>query len=355
MRDNPEIRAAGAGALAVCIYALLVLSTGRIPLDDFARLLAFYLKTSFSLWLFLGLMTLLVELYRKWPRNGPGPSPLAVIVAVGRGRWERDRFASLFWPPLLFALLMASFNAYKQMVLPLAGFGYDPAFAAADKALFFGSDPWQLTHAVLGSADATWLVDRAYHAWFVPMSLGVLLCAWLPASTYRLRNQYLLSYIAIWIGIGSVLAFLMPSAGPCYYEAFHGSYPSFAELNARLVEAQAASGANLTALANQAGLLRMFGGESLAVGAGISAMPSVHNGLAVLFAIAAWRANKWLGAALAAYAVLIWIGSIHLGWHYAIDGLLAAVLTFGIWLVAGRVTAWLERRVPREQAKAALA
>lgn len=355
MRDNREIRAAGAGALAVGAYALLVLSTGRIPLGDFASLLAFYLKTSFSLWLFLGLLTLLVELYRNRPRGGPGPSPLAVLFAVGRKRWERDRFASLFWPPLLFALLMASFNAFKQMVLPAAGFAYDPAFAAADKALFMGVDPWRVTHAVLGSPDATWLVDRAYHAWFVPMSLGVLLCAWLPASTYRLRNQYLLSYIAIWIGIGSVLAFLMPSAGPCYYEAFHGSYPSFAELNARLVAAQGAAGANLTALANQAGLLRLFGGENLAVGAGISAMPSVHNGLAVLFAIAAWRVNKWLGAALAAYAVLIWIGSIHLGWHYAIDGLLAAVLTLGIWKVAGRVTERLGRPAAQAGAKAALA
>ena len=355
MRNNPEIRAAAAGALIVGVYALLVLSTGRIPMGDFARLLAFYLKTSFSLWLFLGLLTLLVELYRNRPRGGPGPSPFAVIVSVGKARWERDRFASLFWPPLLFATLMASFNAFKQMVLPAAGFTLDPAFAAADKLLFLGNDPWRVTHFMLGSPDATWLVDRAYHAWFVPMSVGVLLCAWLPASTYRLRNQYLLSYSAIWIGIGSVLAFLMPSAGPCYYENFVGSYPSFAELNARLVAAQSAAGANLTALANQSGLLRMFGGDSLAVGAGISAMPSVHNGLAVLFAIAAWRVNKWLGAALGAYAVLIWIGSIHLGWHYAIDGLLAAALTFAIWWVAGRATERFERGVPQTEAKPALA
>lgn len=355
MRNNPEIRAAAAGAAIVAAYALLVLSSGRIPLADFARLLAFYLKTSFSLWLFLGLLTLLVELWRKRPRNGPGPSPLAVMVAVGKGRWERDRFASLFWPPLLFAMLMASFNAFKQMILPAAGFALDPAFAAADKMLFLGNDPWRVTHFMLGSPDTTWLVDRAYHAWFVPMSVGVLLCAWLPASTYRLRNQYLLSYVAIWIGIGSLLAFLMPSAGPCYYENFHGSYPSFAELNARLVAAQSAAGANLTALANQAGLLRMFGGDSLAVGAGISAMPSVHNGLAVLFAIAAWRVNKWLGALLGAYAVLIWIGSIHLGWHYAIDGLLAAALTFVIWWAAGRLTERFERKASAAEAEPALA
>lgn len=354
MRDVREMRAAVAGALAVGVYTLLVLSTWRVPIGDFARLLAFYLKTSFSLWLFLGLLVLLFELYRNRPRNGPGPSPLSVIVSVARARWDRDRFASLFWPPILFATLMASFNAFKQMVLPVAGFAYDPAFARADKLLFLGADPWKVTHAYLGSPNATWLVDRAYHGWFVPMSLGVLLCAWLPASTYRLRNQYLLSYIAIWVGIGSILAFLLPSAGPCYYENFVGSYPSFAELKANLVAAQAASGAKLTALSNQAGLLHVFGGNALAVGAGISAMPSVHNGLAVLFAIAAYRVNKIAGWFLAAYALLIWIGSIHLGWHYAVDGPVAAALTLMIWPLAGRIADRLGQPRGASQSEAVL-
>ena len=83
-------------------------------------------------------------------------------------------------------------------------------------------------------------------------------------------------------------------------------------------------------------------------------MPSVHNGLAVLFAIAGWRINKWFGGFLAGYAVLIWIGSIHLGWHYAIDGLLAAALTLGIWTIAGRIVDRLER-VSVTGAKTALA
>jgi hypothetical protein len=353
MQGNREIRAAAAGALVVAVYLLLVLSTGLIPLGEFAKLFAFYLKTSFFLWLFLGFLGLFVVLYRNRPRDGAGPSPLAVLATTVRGRWERDRFASLFWPMLLFPGLIASFNAFKQMVLPLAGFTLDPAFAEADRWLFLGTDPWRVTHAFLGSPGATWLVDRAYHAWFLPMSLGVLLCAWLPASSYRVRNQYLLSYVAIWILIGSVLAFLLPSAGPCYYEHFVGSYPSFGELNAKLAAMEAA-GVNLTALSNQSMLLRLFGGDTLAMGGGISAMPSVHNALAVLFAIAGWRVNKWLGGALGAYAVLIWIGSIHLGWHYAIDGLLAGALTFGIWIVAGRACDRFER-VRESGAKVALA
>ncbi len=342
MLQHREIRAAEAGALVVAIYTILVLSSGRVSLVDYADLLGFYLQSSFSLWLMMGFVALFFELYRKRPVNGTGPGPAAVVIRSVANRWERDRFVSVFWPPLLFAVLMASFNAFKQMVLPLAGFGYDPLFARLDRLLFLGNDPWRVMHSAMGSPTAVVLVDRAYHGWFVPMAFGVLACAWLPASTYRLRNQYLLSYIAIWVGIGSVLAFLLPSAGPCFYEQFVGPSSHFAGLTRDLAAAEMATGSKLAALSNQAGLLRLFGGNTLSVGAGISAMPSVHNGLAVLFAIAACRINKWLGLAFAAYAVVIYLGSIYLGWHYALDGLVAAVLTIAIWRIAGRLVARFE-------------
>jgi len=337
MRENREVRAAEAGALIVAVYTILVLSSGMVALADFATLLGFYLQASFSLWLIMGFVALVVTLYRNRPVNGVGPGPVAVVVRAIAARWERDRFVSMFWPPLLFATLMASFNAFKQMVLPAAGFRFDPLFAALDRMLFLGNDPWRAMHSAIGSPNAVLVIDRAYHGWFLPMAFGVLMCAWLPASTYRLRNQYLLSYVAIWIGIGSVLAFLLPSAGPCFYEHFVGPSAHFAGLARDLQAAQAATGAQLATLSNQEGLLRLFGGTGLQVGAGISAMPSVHNGLAVLFAIAAYRANKWLGYGFGAYAVLIWFGSVYLGWHYAIDGFVSAGSTFAIWRVTGRL------------------
>jgi len=72
-------------------------------------------------------------------------------------------------------------------------------------------------------------------------------------------------------------------------------------------------------------------------------MPSVHNALSVLFALAAFKINRIAGWAATAYALLIWLGSIYLGWHYAVDGLAAALLTFVIWPVAGIATDHLAR------------
>jgi hypothetical protein len=40
---------------------------------------------------------------------------------------------------------------------------------------------------------------------------------------------------------------------------------------------------------------------------------------------------------LTAYAVIIFIGSVHLGWHYALDGYLGIAGVWLIWKFAGFV------------------
>jgi hypothetical protein len=161
--------------------------------------------------------------------------------------------------------------------------------------------------------------------------------------------------MGVWIVIGSVLAFLLPSSGPCFFDVLAGQAPQFHGLTAALSDAQTKLGVPLNALSNQQMLLHLRGSPVLVVGGGISAMPSVHNGLAALFAIGGFQINRKLGYLLTAYAVLIWFGSIHLGWHYAVDGIVAIALTFGIWRVCGRIAARLESPVFRPRVQPAMA
>ena len=67
---------------------------------------------------------------------------------------------------------------------------------------------------------------------------------------------------------------------------------------------------------------------------GISAMPSVHVASSTLLALYGFQHARWSGIALGLFAAIIMIGSVHLGWHYAIDGYFGALLAWACWRLA---------------------
>jgi membrane-associated phospholipid phosphatase len=74
---------------------------------------------------------------------------------------------------------------------------------------------------------------------------------------------------------------------------------------------------------------------------GISAMPSLHIMFALLIGFYLWRINRAVGGALLVYAAIIFVGSVHLAWHYAVDGIAALVLAMITWRVSG----WLVKDI----------
>ena len=74
--------------------------------------------------------------------------------------------------------------------------------------------------------------------------------------------------------------------------------------------------------------------------AGISAMPSLHISMVVLMAILGFRIRPGVGIAFSVFAVFTFLGSVHLGWHYAIDGYVSLVATVLIWKLSGRIVRW---------------
>ena len=73
-------------------------------------------------------------------------------------------------------------------------------------------------------------------------------------------------------------------------------------------------------------------------------MPSMHNATAVLFALLGWQVSRAHGIALTFFAILIFIGSIHLGWHYAIDSYAGIAIACVTWWVAGKIATWTHNR-----------
>ena len=71
-------------------------------------------------------------------------------------------------------------------------------------------------------------------------------------------------------------------------------------------------------------------------------MPSMHNATALLFVLASAGRPRWVRVALGVHCALIFIGSVHLGWHYAVDGYASMALALGLWWVTGPISRWWE-------------
>jgi membrane-associated phospholipid phosphatase len=138
----------------------------------------------------------------------------------------------------------------------------------------------------------------------------------------------------MWMVPGIAVAWAVSSAGPCYYQVVVGKEdPSAAALLAQLD-----TYGGTFARVNQVVLWNASQVDQWFAFGGISAFPSLHVGLAVLMAIILWHRSRPLGCTCWAYAVVMQIGSVVLAWHYAVDGYAGALLAWGCWRVAGRLT-----------------
>jgi hypothetical protein len=225
----------------------------------------------------------------------------------------------------------SAFASYKQTIPLVHEFTLDFSLMRLDYILHFGHHPWRLLEPILFSPMTVRAVDFVYTTWFYVLFLSCLWMAWTPRR--HLRLCYLISTLLVWILIGSVLATILSSAGPCFYSrVVSASDNPFAPLMRRLSEISVSGkGDYLDAIFNQAGLWEGKITATWGAFAGISAMPSIHLAMATLFAFLAFEVRKWLGWIFVGYAAIILIGSIILGWHYAVDGYAGIILASLIW------------------------
>jgi hypothetical protein len=227
----------------------------------------------------------------------------------------------------------ATFTVVKKSIPIFAPFIWDPTFEEWDRWLHGGVAPWQLIHPILGSPGITYGMNWAYNVWFYVLGVIWAYQAFSQAD-HRLRLQFFLTLMLGWILLGNVAAMLFSSAGPCFFGDVTGLPDPFLPLMRYLNDANQLH--PIWALQAQQHLLQAYTMQGVSEGIGISAMPSMHVAIATLFALVCWRIQRSLGVAMTIYAVAIMIGSVHLGWHYAIDGYFGAMGMIAIWWVVGR-------------------
>ena len=240
--------------------------------------------------------------------------------------------------PLGFFILIAVTNLVLNFKINIAKFNpysWDHYFAEIDRLLFFGIDPCVFTHTIFNQYEYTGLIDNFYVLWFIVQQFGILYISCLPLRD-RVRLTFLIAFCLNWTIGAVVLAIMLPAVGPAYMEELYGD-PMFKPLMDLLH--QQSSIAQLKAVALQQTLWDGMTKPDVDP-LGISAFPSLHVAAAVNFACLGFAINRTAGWLLSAFAAIIMIGSVHLGWHYAIDGIAGIILAILFWHVSARVARW---------------
>lgn len=246
---------------------------------------------------------------------------------------DRHRLANGLVATVLMASVLLSFAQLKLLIPLIQPFAWDEAFAGLDRSLHLGIDPYAALHAFLGGDLSLSFFGGLYNLWlFLAYFTLFATCFLRPDS--EVRMQFLVAFLLIWAIGGNLFATAFSSAGPPYY-ALLGLGGQFSPLFDRLAEHAAAGGLSVLDTQN---LLWKFYTAPDSINA-ISAFPSMHVASTVLMAILGLALSRWIGLALAVFAACIMIGSVLLGWHYAVDGYAGALIAVLSWKASG----WLIR------------
>lgn len=275
-------------------------------------------------------------LYRR-PRH-----PVPYIAAELLRTVSRIRTMALGWPVYVSLIIIAyAFNNVKANITVLQPFSWDQTLDRWDTLLHFGHRPWEWLQPLLGYWPVTFVLNINYNIWFILM-FGVWMHHAFLSPPGVARTRFVLGFMLVWMIEGSIFAVLFSSAGPCFFGAGRlGLSPDpyqglmdYLRAADQIVPVWALSAQDILWSMHRAG----------SADGSISAMPSLHNGTALLFALSSTGWPGWLRRLLWLNVPLIFLGSIHLGWHYAVDGYVAWALTLVIWWAADPLARRCESR-----------
>jgi hypothetical protein len=309
-------------ALATLMVVAGLVTSGMAG-TPFGRLLLPYTLTSLgvcSLSVFVAILLLILRF--AFERE---VSPLNRLI-----RKAKSRGPYLVLPILIVPLFLASFTAAKSSIPYLVGFSWEAFWANADAAIL-GQDAWKIAHAWLGDGQEQ-IFELVYAGvWGFALLFSFSFVA-LACGPRRLATFYTAMF-ATWFLAGFVAAYAFSAAGPVFA---HITDPRLADrfgpLTATLASHLTPGG--LVQITQQT-LETSLKHHMIVFGGGVSAMPSMHLAVAMVF-IMATRRTLWSAIAIS-FWLLIFVLSAYFGYHYWLDGIVGSIIAVLCWLGAERL------------------
>jgi hypothetical protein len=276
------------------------------------------------------------EVGRAWAGRPRGSrTPLAAFKDVRATRLAPARILRFILSAGLVALLFDVHGQWKNAIPLFHGFSWDGSLADWDRLVHGGREPWALLQPLLGTPETTATLDLVYQLWVPLIPIVVTWQCW--QEDALARRRFLLAFTWTWIALGVGLAHAFASAGPCYFGLVTGDGSRYAAMVDYLAGVDRTI--PLASHAGQRALWALYASGHTTTYTGISAMPSLHVAMPVLYTLAAWERHRRLAIVFAAFALLVSLASVHLGWHYALDGEVAIAGVIAVWWAAGRIVA----------------
>lgn len=250
--------------------------------------------------------------------------PLAAIVSVVRHRGAQGAVILMS-----FLIFTSAYTTFKIAIPEIVPYYADGVLAAIGKALH-GDYPWRLTHLIFPDQWTIAIVVLYGPIWLMFWFGTVVFAAFW--SNRGAAERYLAAMALVLIICGSLLATGLSSVGPIFHDQFYNGQ-QYSELLSTLNANKSFAPVLLTADY----LFANYSSGQAEIGAGISAAPSVHVAIAALNAFFFTSLNRWLGVTGWTYLAAILFGSVHLGWHYALDGYISIAIVSIIWWLTGKL------------------
>ncbi|PMM18497.1 hypothetical protein BCT04_05000 [Vibrio breoganii] len=272
------------------------------------------------------------------------PYPLKCIIdSYKKNIFNKKQITHAVFLVFLVTVNSSIYTSFKGIIPKINEFSYDLPLAHIDRFIHFGIDPWEITHFIFSTPEWSMLISLFYTIWL--FAFWWFVCAIIFSSKgFEIKLMIISGFNFTWIINGSILALIFSSAGPCFLEYVVSSTESdfFDGLMGILQEQRLYFESKgywfgVPATLMQDILWAAYLEDRTEIGAGISAFPSMHVSICMYMWLVTKEYFKVFSNGLLIFLIIIFLGSVHLGWHYAIDGYVSIITTLIIWFFTKKI------------------